>query len=122
MNNQGSALQIVLLTFLIMVFTLTSSLFLISNKTQCYRDIDIIMEQKNLEIFLTEYYVNQMEQSILLSDFYEKDGYRIQSYVDDMGPFYEITTDLEAPRYHYSFLIQISVEDYCVLKFEYLEG
>lgn len=121
LNNHGSTLQIVLITFLIMSFALTSCLFLMKAKVTNYQQIDILMKQKNLEIFLTEYYVMQMENSILFSDYYEKDNYRIQSYVDDMGSFYEITTRIESSFMNYQFLIQIDVDNYQVLKFEYVE-
>lgn len=57
LNNQGSALQIVLVTFLIMIFSLTTCLFLIHQKVTHYQHIDLMMKQKNLEILLVKYYV-----------------------------------------------------------------
>lgn len=121
-NNKGSALQIVLVTFLILIFAITSCLFLINQQTSLYKDIDILMKQKNLEILLVEYYVKEMKEGFLLSDFYEKEDCRVTSYVDDMGNFYEITTKIESKKMNYQFLVQIDVSQYCVLKFEYLEG
>lgn len=122
LNNKGSILQIVLTAFIIMTFALTSCLFLIQKQTTLYKSVDCLMKQKNLEIFLVEYYVKQVEDGFLFSDYYEKDGYRIQSYVDDMGSFFEITTRIESKEMDYDFLLQIEKETSDVLKFEYMEG
>lgn len=122
LNRNGSALQIVLVTFLIMMFALTSCLFVVRQQTTLYKDIDVLMKQKNLEIFLVEYYVKEMKEGFLLSDYYEQDDCRITSYVDDMGSFYEITTRVELKMMKYEFLVQINVDDYRVLKLEYKEG
>lgn len=121
LNNRGSALQIVLTTFIIMTFALTSCLFLIQKQTHLYQSVNCLMKQKNIEIFLVEYYVKQMKDGFLFSDYYEKDGYRIQSYVDDMGSFYEITTRIQSREMNYEFLVQIEREKCDVLKFEYME-
>lgn len=122
LNNRGSILQIVLVTFLTMVLTLTSCLCLIREKTNLYKHIDILMKQKNLEIFLVEYYAKEIEDGFLMSDFYKLNDYEIQSYVDVMGSFYEITTEIRSTSMNYQFVVQIDSEDYHVLKFEYLEG
>lgn len=121
LNNQGSTLQIVLVTFLTMSFALTSCLYLIGGQMKNHHYIDLIMQQKNLEIFLIEYYVNQMENDILLSEYYENNHYQIQSYVDDLGNCYEIMTRIKSRRMNYQFIVQIDVNDYYVLKFEYKE-
>lgn len=121
MNNHGSTLQIVLVTFLIMTFALTSCLYLVGGQMKNHHYINLLMQQKNLEIFLIEYYVEQMENSILLSEYYEKGHYRIQSYVDDLGSYYEITTHIQAKQMNYQFMVRIDVNHYHVLKFEYRE-
>ena len=47
-----------------------------------YKLVDLMMKQKNLEINLVAYYVEQMENDILFSDDYEESGYHIYSHID----------------------------------------
>ena len=119
LNNQGSILQIVLVTFLIMVFSLTLCLSLLRFHTTNYHDIDLMMKQKNLEIMLVDYYSQQMENDMLMSDDYQYKDYEIETLIDDMGTFYEITTRIKSKEMNYMFLVEISTETYDVLKFEY---
>ena len=119
LNNQGSALQIVLVTFLIMNFSLTTCLFLIHQKVTHYQHIDLMMKQKNLEILLVKYYVEEMQEGVLMSDDYEDDDYLIESYVDDMGSFYEITTHVESLKMNYEFIVDINTTTFEVSQFEY---
>lgn len=122
LNNKGSILQVVLVTFLIMTFSLTIGLFMINQNTYHYHQIDLLMKQKNLEILLTKYYVDTMQNDILLSDDFIDDNYSVSSIIDDLGSYYEITTTLTSDDINYSFLLHIQTETFSVTKFEYLEG
>ena len=86
-----------------------------------YKLVDLMIKQKNLEIQLVAYYVNQMENDILLSDDYEEDGYHIYNQIDDLGNLYDIMTYIESKDMNYGFYVQISTENFEVLKFEYRE-
>lgn len=86
-----------------------------------YKLVDLMMKQKNLEINLIAYYVDQMENDILLSDDYEESGYHIYNQIDDLGTVYDITTYVESKEMNYSFFVQISMENFRVSKFEYRE-
>lgn len=121
MNNKGTVLQIVLVTFMIMIVTLTTCFSLLAFQTKSYQMIQQLMKQKNIEIMLVHYYVETMQNDILLSDNYEDDEYEIESYVDDLSHYNEITTHICSNNFQYSFLVQIDQENYQVLKFEYLE-
>ena len=57
----------------------------------------------------------------ILSDDYEESGYHIYSHIDDLGSVYDITTYVESKEMNYSFFVQISTENFRVLKFEYRE-
>ncbi|WP_028043745.1 hypothetical protein [Candidatus Stoquefichus massiliensis] len=122
LNNKGSVLQVVLVTFMVMTFSLTVGLFMINQNTNHYQQIDLLMKQKNLEILLTKYYVESMQNDILLSDNFMDDHYSLSSMIDDLGTYYEITTTLTSEDMNYSFLLQIQTETFEVTKFEYLEG
>lgn len=122
LNNKGSVLQVVLVTFLVMTFSLTVGLFMIQQNTSHYQQIGLLMKQKNLEILLTKYYVESMQNDILLSDDFMDDHYSLSSMIDDLGTYYEITTTLTSEDMNYSFLLQIQTDTFEVTKFEYLEG
>lgn len=121
-NNKGSVLQIVLVTFLVFTFSLTVGLFLIRQTAKNYTSIQLLMKQKNLEILLTQYYVDQMQNDILLSDDYMDDEYSIQSLIEDLGDYYEITTHISSEKINYSFILNIRTDTFEVTKFSYVEG
>lgn len=120
-NEKGSTLQIVLIVFMVMLFSLTICLSLIRFDTQNYVLIDSLMKQKNLEILLVDYYCQTIENDILMSDEYTYEGYEIQSSIDDLGSYYEIMTSVVSRKMNYAFIVQIHKENYNVLKFEYKE-
>ena len=121
LNNRGSILQIVLVIFLVIIFVITTSIMTMQFNVGNYKLVDLMMKQKNLEINLVAYYVEQMENDILFSDDYEESGYHIHSHIDDLGSVYDITTYVESKEMNYSFFVQISTENFRVLKFEYRE-
>ena len=121
LNNRGSILQIVLVIFLVIIFVITTCLMTMQFNISNYKLVDLMMKQKNLEINLIAYYVDQMENDILLSDDYEESGYHIYNQIDDLGTVYDIPTYVESKEMNYSFFVQISMENFRVLKFEYRE-
>lgn len=121
MNCKGSILQIVLITFLIFCFCLNACLFIIQDQAKTKYFIDIIFKQKNMEILLVEYFVEQMENSILMSDSYEEENHDVSYTVDDMGEYNEVVTTYTIKGISYKFLVWIDSDDYHVLKFEYME-
>lgn len=121
LNNRGSILQIILVIFLVIIFVITTCLMTMQFNVSNYKLVDLMMKQKNLEINLIAYYVDQMENDILLSDDYEESGYHIYNQIDDLGTVYDITTYVESKEMNYSFFVQISMENFRVLKFEYRE-
>ena len=121
LNNRGSILQIVLVIFLVIIFVITTCLMTMQFNVSNYKLVDLMMKQKNLEINLIAYYVDQMENDILLSDDYEESGYHIYNQIDDLGTVYDITTYVESKEMNYSFFVQLSMENFRVLKFEYRE-
>lgn len=122
LNNHGSALQIVLVIFVVMTFALTSCLALIRTMRGNSMKVDHIMKQKNLEIMLVSYYIDQIENDILLSDSYTQDSTRIDYSVDIVSTYYEILSSIEFENCQYQLLIQIDTTNYDVLKIEYKEG
>lgn len=120
-NNRGSILQIVLVVFMTMSFSLSIALFIIRSQVSENHMIDIMMKQKNIEIMLVQYYVSQLENSILVSDFYEDENCEIRYIVDDMGEYQEIDTIVNFDKIEYEFIVWICINDYNILKFEYVE-
>ncbi|MEG0365630.1 MAG: hypothetical protein RR585_02250, partial [Coprobacillus sp.] len=120
--KRGSALQIVLVIFVVMTFALVSSLILIRSMRGNSLKIEHIMKQKNLEVMLISYYIDQIENSVLLSESYTHEDTTIQSDVEIISTYYEILTSIEFEKCRYQLLIHIDVSNYDVLKIEYKEG
>lgn len=119
-NNNGSILQIVLIIFMIFTTSISILTFYILQSARELDAIEDLMTQKNLEILLTKYYSDSVQNDILLSDSYNFQNYQIETIVDDFGDYYEITTNIDAPSFQYEFLIKMEVNTGVVLKFEYL--
>lgn len=122
MNNRGSILQIVLILFLVMVASISIIISIVSYQYQLYKQIDILMKQKNLEIMLLNYYMDTMQNDFLLSDSIKSDDYSIEYQVDDMGSYYSILTDVNIEHINYRFYVDIDTEYYKIINFEYMEG
>lgn len=105
-----------------MTFALTAGLSLIRYDTSNYHKIDLLMKQKNLEVMLVNYFVDQTENDILLSDEYQDENIDIYYTVDDLGDYYEIISYIELYEIKYSFIVQVDVENYKVKKLEYKEA
>lgn len=121
LNKRGSILQITLVIFLTMIFSLTLCLSLIRGESIQNQMIDTMMKQKNLEIMLVYYYTYQVENDMLFSDYYSDDDYDISYTVDHMGEYYEIETTINGKLMNYRFIVCIDIESSQVLKFEYKE-
>ncbi|MCI9093206.1 MAG: hypothetical protein HFF36_05370 [Coprobacillus sp.] len=122
LNNRGSILQIVLVIFLTALFIISTCSLIMISKIYSYKNIDILMKQKNLEIMLTRFYIDSMKNDILLSDSIDTDNYSISYTVDDMGNISIITTDVHIDDYQYQYILQIENTSLKVKKIEYLEG
>lgn len=119
-NNKGSALQIVLVIFTIMLYAISFHTTKLQRIYTNYHLVDILMKQKNLEILLTKYYLDTIEQDILFSDSYENETYSIDYTVDVLESYYEIITTIDSKEFNYQFLIQVAFDNNDVIKFEYL--
>ena len=121
-NHRGSVLQIVLIVFMMLTLALSITAFSILQSGRNLKSIDMLMKQKNLEIFLVKYYSDSVQNDILLSDDYSFQNYQVETTVDDFGHYYEVITTITMVDYHYQFLTEIEVETGTVLKFEYIGG
>ncbi len=122
LNNKGSILQIVLVIFMIALSVISVSCYSILSKSRSYKDIDILIKQKNLEIMLVRYYITTIENDILLGDSIDEEEYSVSYTVDNMGSYSLITTSVNINEYQYQFIVQIENESIEVKKIEYLEG
>lgn len=122
LNNKGSILQIVLVLFLIIVSCLSLRNYSISLELRTYQKVERLMKQKNLEIMLCRYYLETLENDILLDDAYEDQDYLIQYEVDDMGSYMLIDTEVNYQDESYHFSIKVSDDYKTVLDFYYEGG
>lgn len=121
LNHKGSILQIVLVIFMVLLTILTIALSMISLQMKSYKDIDILMQQKNLEIMLVRYYIENMKDDILISDSIEGNDYSVEYVVDDMGSYLSIETSISIKDIYYHMLMDIEKENLYIKKFEYRE-
>ena len=121
LNHKGSILQIVLVIFMVLLTILTIALSMISLQMKSYKDIDILMQQKNLEIMLVRYYIENMKDDILISDSIEGNDYSVEYVVDDMGSYLSIETSVSIKDIYYHMLMDIEKENLYIKKFEYRE-
>lgn len=121
MNKKGSILHIVLIVFLVLITTLSLSTSLIVHISNNQRDIDLMMKQKNLEILLLRYYIDSMNNGILLSDDIEINEYEVSYRVDDMGSYSLIETYVDLKQCQYKWIIEITNNTFEVQKLEYME-
>ena len=121
LNHKGSILQIVLVIFMVLLTILTIALSMISLQMKSYKDIDILMQQKNLEIMLVRYYIENMKDDILISDSIEGNDYSVEYGVEDMGSYLSIETSISIKDIYYHMLMDIEKENLYIKKFEYRE-
>ena len=119
-KTKGAALQIVLVVFCYVLLLLNQYILVYRSDLKALHSSQTLMKQNQIEILLVDYYIHQIEESLLLSDYYEEDGALIDYTVDDMGSFYEIVTHIEFDHISYAFLVQIDIQTYDVLCFKYL--
>ncbi len=120
MNNRGSVLQIVLILWSLLVMNLVSIIHTHQYQYKLYDNIDNLMKQKNLEIMLIKYYIETMENDLLLSDSFCEDSYLVEYYVEDMWNYYNIDTYIEFKDISYGFTCQINTDDYKLTSFKYI--
>lgn len=118
MNNKGSVLQIVLIVFMFLTFTITTFYTNIVNQYHINSNIQYLDKQRILEILLVNYYKEQLINDILISDDYQKDNVTVR-YEVNIDTDYEVITYVECDNYKYSFSCYFDYEDYHVKKLEY---
>jgi len=122
LNNKGSILHIVLIVFLVVLVIISISTSLLILKVRSYHDIDLLMKQKDLEVMLVRYYLDTIDNDMLMSDSIESEDYNVRYYVDDMGSYIMITTYIEIKDSRYQFQLNVNSENHDVEKIEYMEG
>ena len=122
LNNRGSILQIVLILFMILVSTLTIAVHIFSLQISSTHSIQIIMKQKNLEVLLVRYFLEELEGGFLMSDSIEENDYYVDYTVDDMGNYSYINTEISFDDVAYAFSLEIDHTTFEIKNFEYKEG
>ena len=120
MKSKGSALQIVVILW--SIFISFFMIFMSSNgyRYQLLHNIDNVMKQKNIEIFLTKYYIETMKEDFLLSDTFTGENYEIEYYIEDMLSYYIIKTYVNFDNVSYGFVCEINTDDYKMTSFRYM--
>lgn len=118
-NEKGSILQIVLVLFLIMTFSLTVGLTLMNYQSQNYQYVQNLMKQKNLEILLIQEYVKEIQDGFIFRSSYHQGEYDVENQIDDMADYYLITTRVEMKKIRYTFSVEIEKDTGIFKKLSY---
>lgn len=120
-NEKGSILQIVLVLFLVLTFSLTVGLTLINFQSQNYQQIQYLMKQKNLEILLVQEYVKEIQDGFIFRSSYHQGEYDVENQIDDMADYYLIFTRVEMKKIRYTFVVEIEKDTGVLKKLSYEE-
>ena len=117
-NQKGTVLQITL----IMLFIITFNILTIFNyciiQAKAIKRIELIDQQRILEVTLIAYFKNEVKNSLLLSDEYIEDNKIVKYIVDDMGDEYEITVE-ETSGFNVIMKISLDKSKFKVNKISY---
>ena len=122
LNNKGSILQIVLIVFMVLTSIMTITVSIISLQMNSIHHIQVLMKQKNLEVILIRYYLEELKSGFLMSDSIEEDDYYVDYTVDDMGSYSYINTEISFDDVQYEFSLEIHHSNFEIKNFEYKEG
>lgn len=118
-KNKGSSLQIVLITFAILI----NSLLLLINYTISYKhtvnNISLLDSLRVIEVMTIGYYKQEIKDGLLLSDEIIVENCSIYYTVDDMGSTFDINTRFTLYDYQYEFFTKIEKNDAIVKEFKY---
>ena len=118
-NEKGSILQIVLVLFLVLTFSLTVGLTLINFQSQNYQQIQYLIKQKNLEILLIQEYVKEIQDGFIFRSSYHQGEYDVENQIDDMADYYLISTRVEMKKIRYTFVVEIEKDTGVLKKLSY---
>lgn len=122
MKVKGTALQIVLFVFLVLLMNFSSLAVNVSLQARERRIKENINTIRLLEICLINHYKVQIDKDILLSNYYSIRGVEIKSEVDVVGDEYDIRTDIKAKDYSYRMHLIINGLNLNIRKLEYLNN
>lgn len=118
-NNNGSALHIVLIIYVLLLFYLTQYLYVFNIANIERYQINDLLVEKNIELFLIEYYTSQLKNDILLSETYQKNDIFVQSQIEYMSGYYQIKTKIQTKKLKYGFNVDIDENSFSVTNLSY---
>lgn len=105
-----------------MLFIITFNILTIFNyciiQAKAIKRIELIDQQRILEVTLIAYFKNEVKNSLLLSDEYNEDNKIVKYIVDDMGDEYEITVE-ETSGFNVIMKISLDKSKFKVNKISY---
>lgn len=118
-NQRGSALQIVLVLFMITSLYLLSVFTVLLDNGRGIQRAKQINTMRVIETSIIGYYKQEVLNGLLLSDSIVVEDYHVEYTIDDMGNYYIIYTNIESKQINYQFLLHLNLDTLLVTKFEY---
>lgn len=118
-NRKGSILQIVLVIFLILTFSLMVTYASIVENSRGIKRIKDTNISRLVEVSLIGHYKQSVYNNSLTSDSIYAADYKINYTVNNLGSYYEINTNIQTKRGTYGFILDIDIQTINVVRFEY---
>lgn len=114
-------LNIILITFVNICLVLSQYSYTILCQKQLSEDIEIISEQKNLEILLLyNYEMLYQSEGILMSEHHIYNDITIDTSIYALDKYYEITAHIISDNYNYSFNVKLNLDTGKLSEFQYI--
>lgn len=120
LNNRGSALQIVLVAFLVLFSTVFSYGVFMQNNLHIYKYERYMNTQRQIEIFLKRYFKETIDNDLLISDTIQKGDSTIDYHIEDMWDYYIITCDIKTTEFSYGLSMEMVLKDLTIRKYHYV--
>lgn len=118
LNHKGSALQIVLVIFMLLNIFIISTATSVLENARGYKRSQEINTMRVIEVVMLGYYKQEVLNGILFSDDFMYEEYHIYYTIDDMSSYYAIDTYIEKEETVH-FLIHLDLKSLLITKFEY---
>lgn len=115
MNKKGSVLIVTLVLFMMMLNSIGIYMNYLTLQTNNYKQLQIMMKEKNMEILLIKYYIQTERDDILFSDTFENDEVFVD-YVVTINEYEEVLTTVCFKKEEIEYQFELAFDEDYVLK------
>lgn len=119
-SRRGSALQVVLIIFLVLMTSLMAYGVYMKNACELYRYELLMNREREIEILFKNYCRQTEDTDILLSGTLRGEHGKVHYTIDDMGSYFIINGDITLDDTHYAIYLEMNTDDLKIRTFRYL--